>query len=105
MAVTRDEVQGIAAYARIALAPEELDQMTAYLNEAMRMLEPLRTCGLEGVEPTYHPIGDLSNVMATDEVDAHNRSLGLEAALGNAGSTWGRVFCVPSILGDAGDGQ
>lgn len=100
MPITRDEVRGIAEYARITLTPEELEQMTAYLNEAMRMLEPLRVCALEGVEPTYHPIGDLSNVMADDEVDAHGRSLALDAALRNAVSTQGRTFRVPSILGD-----
>ena len=38
--------------------------MTAYMNDAIDLLEPIRQYDLEGVEPTFHPIGDLSNVMA-----------------------------------------
>ena len=102
MAITRDEVRGIAEYARIALDERELDEMTAYLNDAIAMLQPIRDYDLAGVEPTFHPIGDLSNVMAADEVDAHGRTLTIDVALKNAGATEGRAYCVPSILGGAG---
>lgn len=100
MALTQDDVRGIAAYARIALSEEELVEMTAYLNEAVELLQPIRDFDLAGVEPTYHPIGGLSNVMAEDEPDAHGRSLELDEALRNASSTRDGAFRVPSILGD-----
>jgi aspartyl-tRNA(Asn)/glutamyl-tRNA(Gln) amidotransferase subunit C len=99
MALTIDEVRGIAEYARIALSGDELQQMTAYLNEAIELLGPICAYDLEGVEPTFRPLGDLTNVMADDEPDAHGRSLPLAAALQNAGSTQDRYFRVPSILG------
>ena len=99
MALTTDDVRSIAAYARIALTEDELEEMTAYMNEAIKLLEPIRAYDLAGVEPTYHPIGDLSNVMAQDVADAHNRSLSAETALSNAASTQDRAFRVPSILG------
>ena len=99
MALTTDDVRGIAAYARIALTEDELQEMTAYLNEAIKLFEPIRAYELAGVEPTYHPIGDLSNVMAADVADKHNRSLDVDAALANATSTQGQAFRVPSILG------
>lgn len=53
-------------------------------------------------EPTFHPIGDLANVMRSDEEEAA-RSLDLPHALGNAASVSERYFRVPSILGEEGD--
>lgn len=102
MALTQDDVRGIAEYARIALTEDELKEMTTYLNEAVEMLQPIQEYDLTGVEPTFHPIGDLSNVMADDRLNAHGRSLSLEVALQNAGASQGRSFRVPSILGDEG---
>lgn len=102
MTLTREDVRGIADYARIALGEEELTEMCAYMNAAIELLEPIRSFDLAGVEPTYHPIGDLTNVMADDVVDAHGRSLGLASALGNAASVVGDFFRVPSILGTSG---
>ncbi len=102
MALTQDDVRDIADYARIALTEDELAEMTSYMNEAIQMLQPIREYDLEGVEPTFHPIGDLSNVMAGDEANAHGRSLALDVALQNAASKQGRSFRVPSILGSEG---
>ena len=75
MPLTREEVAGIADYARIALTDAELDEMTTYMNEAVELLEPIRQYDLEGVEPTFHPIGDLSNVMSDDVPDTSVRAL------------------------------
>ena len=102
MALTRDEVAGIADYARIALTSEELDEMTSYMNDAIELLQPIREYELEGVEPTFHPIGSLVNVMSDDVVDADERALGLDEALANAASARDRSFRVPSILGEEG---
>ncbi len=99
MALTEEDVRGIANYARIALTDTELREMCAYLNEAIAMLEPIRAYDLAGVEPTYHPIGNLSNVMADDKPNAHGRSLDVDEVLSNAGSVQGRSFRIPSILG------
>lgn len=102
MALTTEDVAGIADYARIALSGEELEEMTRYMNEAIELLEPIREYDLDGVEPTFHPIGDLSNVMGADDEDASGRALDIATALSNAGSTSERYFRVPSILGDEG---
>ncbi len=100
MSLTLDDVRGMAEYARIALTDEELVEMTAYLNDTIdNVLAPIRAYDLEGVEPVFHPIGDLSNVMREDEV---RPGLPLEVALENAGRTEGRYFRVPAILGDGG---
>lgn len=101
MSLTQQEVRGIAEYARIALTDDELVEMTGYLNDAVEnVLSPIRSYELAGVEPVFHPIGDLSNVMRED-VPA--QGLPLEAALRNAGQTEGRCFRVPAILGNGGE--
>lgn len=101
MSLTENQVRGIADYARIALSPEELADMTAYLNDAVEnVLAPIREYDLTGVEPVFHPIGDLSNVMRED-VPAPG--LPLDEALENAAQTRDRYFRVPSILGNGGD--
>ncbi|MBM6953565.1 Asp-tRNA(Asn)/Glu-tRNA(Gln) amidotransferase subunit GatC [Enorma phocaeensis] len=102
MALTESDVRGIADYARIALEGEELSQMTAYMNDAVAMLEPILAYNLPDVDPTFHPIGDLSNVMREDACDT-GRGLSIDAALDNAGSSRDRYFRVPSILGEGDD--
>ncbi len=99
MPLTKDDVASIAEYARIALTDDELDEMTTYMNDAVALLDPILEYDLEGVEPTFHPIGDLSNVVRDDVVVA---GLTLEEALANAGSRRDRSFRVPAILGDGG---
>ena len=99
MALTRDDVAGIAEYARIALSDSELDEMTSYMNDAVALLDPILEYDLEGVEPTFHPIGELANVVRDDVATP---GLSLEEALANAGSTRGRSFRVPAILADGG---
>lgn len=99
MPLTHEDVAGIARYARIALNDTELDEMTAYLNDAIALLDPILEYDLEGVEPTFHPVGDLVNVARGDAVAA---GLSLDEALGNAGSVRDRSFRVPAILSDGG---
>ncbi|WP_102337883.1 Asp-tRNA(Asn)/Glu-tRNA(Gln) amidotransferase subunit GatC [Collinsella provencensis] len=98
MALTQDDVHAIADYACIALEGEELEQMTSYLNDAVEMVEPILNYTAEDVEPTFHPIGTLSNVMRDDAVDTV-RALPIDAALSNAAASRERQFRVPSILG------
>lgn len=97
MALSENDVRGIADYARIALTDEELAEMTTYMNGAIEgVLEPVLQYGEADVPPTFHPIGDLSNVMATDVPEP---GLSIEDALLDAPSPRERYFRVPSILG------
>ena len=99
MALSERDVRGIAEYAKIALTDDELTEMTAYMNNAVSILEPILQYDLPDVEPTFHPIGSLSNVMGDDELEPA-RDLPLDVALENAGSARDRYFRVPSILGE-----
>lgn len=100
MALSENDVRGIADYAHIGLTPEELTEMTTYMNDAIGMLEPVLQYGDADVPPTFHPIGDLSNVMGTD---VERPGLPVDVELSDAASTRERYFRVPSILGDGGE--
>ena len=91
--LTEKDVRGIATYARIGLTDEEVTEMTVDLNNIIESLKPITEYDLEGVEPTFHPIGNLSNVMREDVEGTQ------EVALENAPKQQDGSFLIPSILG------
>lgn len=94
--LTEKDVRGIAAYARIGLTDEEVTEMTVDLNSIIESLKPITEYDLEGVEPTFHPIGNLSNVMRED-VEGESFTQGV--ALENAPKQQDGSFLIPAILG------
>lgn len=94
--LTEKDVRGIATYARIGLTDEEVAEMTVDLNNIIESLKPITEYDLEGVEPTFHPIGNLSNVMRED---VEGESFTQEVALENAPKQQGGSFLIPAILG------
>ncbi len=98
--LTERDVRDIATYARIGLDADELVQMTQDLNSIIDTLEPITQLDLDGVEPTFHPIGSLSNVMRED---VERESFSQEVALENAPKQQDGSFLIPSILGEGGD--
>ncbi|WP_139653535.1 Asp-tRNA(Asn)/Glu-tRNA(Gln) amidotransferase subunit GatC [Raoultibacter phocaeensis] len=98
--VSEQDVRDIAVYTRIGLTEEEVAQMTVDLNGIIESLKPITEYDLEGVEPTFHPIGDLSNIMRDD---AEQESFTQETALENAPKQQDGCFLIPSILGEGGD--
>lgn len=94
--LTEKDVRGIATYARIGLTDEEVTEMTVDLNNIIESLKPITEYDLEGVEPTFHPIGNLSNVMRED---VEGESFTQEVALVNAPKQQDGSFLIPSILG------
>ena len=94
--LTEKDVRGIATYARIGLTDEEVTEMTVDLNNIIESLKPITEYDLEGVEPTIHPIGNLSNVMRDD---VEGESFTQEVALENAPKQQDGSFLIPSILG------
>ena len=94
--LTEKDVRGIATYARIGLTDEEVTEMTVDLNSIIESLTPITEYDLEGVEPTFHPIGNLSNVMRED---VEGESFTQEVALENAPKQQDGSFLIPAILG------
>ncbi len=98
--VTERDVRDIAEYTRIHLDPDEIAKMTVDLNNIIDSLKPITEYDLEGVEPTFHPIGSLSNVM---RADVEVKSFTQAEALSNAPAQQDGNFLIPSILGEGGD--
>ncbi len=98
--LTKDDVRDIAEYVRIGLSEDEIGQMTTDLNSIIDSLKPITEYDLDGVVPTFHPIGGLSNVMCDDEI---TESFTQDVALSNAPQKQDGCFLIPSILGDGGD--
>jgi len=96
MHLSERDVKAIATYTRIGLTDSEVASMTVDLNNIMESLKPITEYDLEGVEPTFHPIADLSNVMREDEAAP---GLDPEIALSNAPSQLDWAFKIPPILG------
>ncbi|MEG0375877.1 MAG: Asp-tRNA(Asn)/Glu-tRNA(Gln) amidotransferase subunit GatC [Raoultibacter sp.] len=98
--VTENDVRDIATYTRIGLTEDEVAQMTVDLNGIIESLKPITEYDLEGVEPTFHPIGGLCNIMREDvELESFTQ----ETALENAPKQQDGCFLIPSILGEGGD--
>lgn len=98
--VTERDVRDIAEYTRIRLDDDEVAQMTVDLNNIIESLKPITEYDLDGVEPTFHPIGSLSNVMRED---VETPGFTLDEALSNAPARQDDCFLIPSILGEGGD--
>lgn len=99
--LTENDVRAIAEYARIGLSGEELPAMTRDLNSIIETLRPITGYDLDGVEPTFHPIGDLVNVMRED---VEEPGFTQEEALANATTSEDGCFAIPAILGGKGGG-
>lgn len=92
----KSDVKRIADYTRIALSDEEIELITVDLNDIIDSLDPITEYDLEGVEPTFHPIGNLCNVNRDDVVKP---GFTQQEALANAPKQQDGLFLVPSILG------
>jgi len=95
--LTEKQVEQIAHYARIYMDPNEIQTMTKDLNAIVSSLDIILTYNLEDVEPTFHPIGGLSNIMREDVC---TESFTQKEALKNAPEQKNGCFYIPSILGE-----
>lgn len=93
--LTEKDVRSIATYTRIGLADHEVAELTTDLNNIIESLKPITECDLEGVEPTFHPIAGLTNVMRED---VNEPGFTQEEALANAPESKEGNFVVPAIL-------
>lgn len=98
--LSEHDVRDIAEYVRIGLTDDEVAEMTVDLNAIVDSLQTILTYDLEGVEPTFHPIGSLVNVMRED---VETPGFTQEIALENAPKCQDESFLIPSILGEGGD--
>lgn len=98
--LTEKDVRDIAEYTRIGVEDADISKLTGELNSIIDELGPILTYDLEGVEPTFHPIGGLRNVLREDVEGA---SFTQQEALKNAPKQESGSFLIPAILNDEGD--
>ena len=68
MAVTVDEVRGVAELARLRFSPDEEQRLTGELKRILQYMDKLNELDTEGVVPTSHVL-PLANALRRDEVD------------------------------------
>jgi aspartyl-tRNA(Asn)/glutamyl-tRNA(Gln) amidotransferase subunit C len=100
MALERKEVLEIALLARVALAPDELDQMQADLGTILEHFATIAQVDTTDVPPMTHAVPNDMELRA----DAVEPSLPASEALAAAPKREGDLFVVPAIISQ-GDGD
>ena len=100
MALSEADVRQIARLSRIHLDDDYVARLTIELNSILDSLQPIKDVDLSGVEPTFHPIEGLVNVLREDAVV---EPLAREEALRNSSSVEDGAFLIPTILGGGDD--
>jgi len=94
MAVTRKDVENIAALARLSFPEDEKERLTSTLNSILEYFDKLSELDTEEVEPLTH-ILPVHNVMRGDECTP---SLPREKALANAPEESRGHFVIPKVI-------
>ncbi len=92
--ITRAEVEHVAALARLALTPDEIERFTSQLAVILENAEDLAALDLADVPPTPHPL-PLRNVLRADRVMP---TLDRDEVLAEAPAAEDGRFRVPRIL-------
>ncbi len=94
MAVTKENVEYIAALARLKFNDAELENYTHQLNDILKYVEKLNELNTDNVEPLSHPVENV-NVFREDKLKP---SISTEEALKNAPNRTDEFFKVPKVI-------
>ncbi|MDP4126690.1 MAG: Asp-tRNA(Asn)/Glu-tRNA(Gln) amidotransferase subunit GatC [Bacillota bacterium] len=94
MAISREDVEYVAALARLELTEQETQEYTEQLNSILDYAAMLEQLDTDNVRPTAHAV-PLHNVLRKDQV---NESIPREKALRNAPDADEGFFRVPKIV-------
>jgi len=94
MSLTREEVQRVAALARLRLTAAEEERLTGQLDAILRYMEKLNRLDTTGVEPFTHAV-EVINGLREDRVTNHPDA---ETLLANAPDKEQTFFKVPKII-------
>jgi aspartyl-tRNA(Asn)/glutamyl-tRNA(Gln) amidotransferase subunit C len=92
--ISRDQVERVAALARLSLSEAEAEQMARELEAILVYVETLAEVDTAGIDPTSHPIV-LPTPLREDRAEA---PLDPELALANAPEREGSAFVVPKVI-------
>ena len=95
MKITEQDVERVAALARLELSEEEIERLTPQLDHILSYVAKLDELDTEGVPVTTHT-QSVTNAFREDEV---RDSLPREKALANTAQENGEAFVVPKVVG------
>jgi aspartyl-tRNA(Asn)/glutamyl-tRNA(Gln) amidotransferase subunit C len=96
MSVTVNDVEHVAALARLRFSAAEKEKLVAELNTILTYVDQLAELDTATVEPLDH-VNDTVNVFREDEI---RPCLDREEAMRNAPARTGKFFRVPKVLGE-----
>ena len=96
MALSAQDVAGLARLARIELTPAELEHLAPQLDVILESVAHVSDVAADDIPPTSHAL-PLTNVFRADVV---RPSLSVDEVLGQAPAAEQDRFRVPRILGD-----
>lgn len=94
MAIDQQEIENIAALARIRIADEQIGQVTARIAEILKMVDQLQAVDTSAVEPMANPL-DAVQRLRPDEVTEGNRR---EAFQRIAPAVENGLYLVPKVI-------
>jgi aspartyl-tRNA(Asn)/glutamyl-tRNA(Gln) amidotransferase subunit C len=94
MKLTREDVQRVAALARLRLSPEEESSLTEQLDDILQYMEKLGELDTSDVVPFTHAV-EIVNAFREDKV---TNEPAVEALLANARERHETFFKVPKII-------
>ncbi len=94
MPISREDVEHVAALARLALTEDETEKLTDELGQILEHADKISELDTVGVEPSAHAV-KLTNVLRPDKV---GEELQRDDALANAPNREDNAFGVPKIV-------
>jgi aspartyl-tRNA(Asn)/glutamyl-tRNA(Gln) amidotransferase subunit C len=92
--ISLDQIRHVALLARLALTPDEEQQLTTTLDQILEHMDQLNRLDTSAVEPTAHIVA----VETPWREDVVTNAPDTEALLANAPARDGDLFLVPKII-------
>ncbi|HSY45561.1 MAG TPA: Asp-tRNA(Asn)/Glu-tRNA(Gln) amidotransferase subunit GatC [Steroidobacteraceae bacterium] len=95
MALTREQIAGIAALARLELSAQEIPDYQQSLSSILEFVGALDACDTADIVPMAHPLPGLSQRLRPDVVTEQERRDVYQA---NAPQTAAGLYLVPKVI-------
>ena len=97
MAVSRSEVEKIAALAKLTFSKVQLERFRAQFQEILTYVEQLETVPTEEITPTFHAVAEESDQTPTG-ADEVRPGFSVQEALSNSPDPAEDHFRVPKVI-------
>ena len=94
MAIEQDEIEKIAALARIRIGDDQIGQVTRRISEILHMVDQLQAVDTRQVEPLANPL-DATQRLRPDEVTEDNHRDAFQAI---APAVENGLYLVPKVI-------